>query len=1655
MLRSGQCFFRPTLNGKPQIITGRVAVMRNPSYHPGDIRILNAVPCPDLAHLQDCIVFPVWGNRPHPDEMSGGDLDGDEYLVIWDPLLIPEKQIPAFEYNVRNGLGNLEAHPAALISHFVQADSLLLSDLNDVLLKLAYSFDYGPSHPLSERANQLFSFGVDNQEFPHEEWKAIKDFVAKLEPDPNHILFFNNRRRQAMLEATEEEETAPGVAGLRLGASVLDVDDVGVGAVEVYLAPEAVKAIKKDRWRIGRAADGHVKALGPAAEETAKAFRVWKELAATVQNAYCNGCDAVSKDVENITRLKASLHRFKEFRDDRRQKLSAANVALATARSSFWYTEARIKQFAEEATDLKTQVKDANKVCEYYSQLLRDAEEVVANKKRRVWKGMAREIVMFAISRCAYLKRRNTLLRAPQFRALHVFKRSLESFNNNLVNERITAPQFRQKVLTELVQFRELLPIYLRKYDILETLTANRVILLVAETGAGKSTQVPQYILDHYLPTLDPPTRPPTQKTNNKKPIPNPIHVVRVTQPRRVAAKRIAERVSEERNTPLGQQVGYHVGREDPVTSPSTQILFNTMGILLNQLDNPIAALQHCPVLCVDEAHERSLEADLGLALLKQALKQIPTLKLIIMSAEFDAEVVSDYFGGAPIVTVKGRTFGVEKRFDEEMGTCDPEAFIERAVRKVVEILEDERDMFGMEKKEVEVKQSVDAVENAIMSDEGVEQLLANGVLSESGQDFMLRRRMDSGVELERNIPLISPEEFPALSMETQLSNPMTRPKRQASTDAIDPPTALSDVLVFLTGASDLDEACHQLNTACDQRDLPGVLPLRLISSSSVEELALATGPLPPGVKRRVFFATNFAETSLTFNLLGHVVDSGCEKVASFNVETQIVELKVARICKASATQSAGRVGRTGPGVCHRLYTMCEQDALESFRPCDANIGLSVLRLVHLRWDPYTFDWLRRPSDESLDRTIGFVKDLEMLMETGEGEKRFNLLKAGKVAVGMGIDPKEAKGVLTAHRLKCSYEYIQLLAAAGHEEGGASLTQLRIIKAWRSQPRTEAWCRDNGVPFSGLRIVLRDADTLLKSFKRLAESISRADLSGFYMHLALANDPAKGPTHGFGLLVDIKQAKLDHNDPLMVTSSRDLRVDWILFVTARRSAQTTLQLADRIQADWILDENIAAKGGWGGFGYEVRKELKDVTHKLRNGDHSWQCVIDRQNATIDFYGPDQEIIDGLVQRTKQIAADIERKVSAETVVHVLPDGTKLHVKSGGELVNFELAESIDENWESSISWRDPEQLRKVVLHEIPTIIPHQSVQLLLEKYGELVDKPAEGKISERKGVMQRSFFGTFRKPLSAYSLVTAFRMKTLGASWIGGIEYNADIELPMDLSFDSVFKTHWAALGLVHGLQKAEMLKRNRCHILRPELRTLSPVQVEQLYRRMYNPDIGLFATTDIAVDDSSIAGIVTSGKWIRKWNRACEGVYIGSEGPLRYMTIRIWGAPDARQKASNVISAHLENFKGSLTSTFVSYHRREFAAWRNGKLGRQHFDQIERERGVKISVDVREQIVTLEGLEEAVSKVTLELKMAMAKARESSSTSQQPRKGKFPCVMCDSEVEKWEARPTLCGIHVYHMDCLRFHVLESVNCSGKGVKRIKCAGKDWDRGKL
>ncbi|RCH85400.1 DEAH-box ATP-dependent RNA helicase prp43 [Rhizopus azygosporus] len=213
----------------------------------------------------------------------------------------------------------------------------------------------------------------------------------------------------------------------------------------------------------------------------------------------------------------------------------------------------------------------------------------------------------------------------------------------------------------KILEGRRKLPVHSQRQEFLDMVHKNQFVVLVGETGSGKTTQIPQFLAYDELPHLK-------------------GKMIACTQPRRVAAMSVAQRVADEMDVKLGEEVGYSIRFEDN-TSPSTFLKYMTDGMLLREaMSDPL--LSRYSAVILDEAHERTLNTDILMGLLKEVCKKRKDLQVVVMSATLDAGKFQKYFDDAPLLSVPGRTFPVEIYY-----TPEPERdYLEAAIRTVLQI---------------------------------------------------------------------------------------------------------------------------------------------------------------------------------------------------------------------------------------------------------------------------------------------------------------------------------------------------------------------------------------------------------------------------------------------------------------------------------------------------------------------------------------------------------------------------------------------------------------------------------------------------------------------------------------------------------------------------------------------------------------------------------------------------------------------------------------------------------------------------------------------------------------------------------------------------------------------------------------------------------
>ncbi|CAG2109868.1 unnamed protein product, partial [Medioppia subpectinata] len=423
----------------------------------------------------------------------------------------------------------------------------------------------------------------------------------------------------------------------------------------------------------------------------------------------------------------------------------------------------------------------------------------------------------------------------------------------------------RAKALEALRQMQMDLPIYQFRDQILDAVSKHSVLLIAGDTGCGKSTQVPQYLLSGGYENIC------------------------CSQPRRIACISLRKRVAYETHNEFGTQIGYQI-RFERSKSKHTKILFLTEGLLLRQVSTD-PMLANYNVIILDEVHERHLSCDFLLGVMKCLIhRRSHDLKVILMSATINIQLFSEYFGNCPVIQVPGRLYPIDVQY------------------------------FPIPK----VKFS--AHERSSRTD---------------GSPYMRILQMidDKYDQKERG-----------------------------------------DLLVFLSGLSEINSVGDLLKDYAKQTQKWIILYLH--SSLSIAEQDKVFDVSPEGV-RKCILSTNIAETSLTIDGVRFVCDSGKVKEMSFDATSRMQRLQEFWISIASAEQRKGRAGRTGPGVCYRLYSEADFKAFQhNSQPEIRRVPLHSLLLQMISMglpDARKFPFLEPPALKSIEQTIDSLREQSAL----------------------------------------------------------------------------------------------------------------------------------------------------------------------------------------------------------------------------------------------------------------------------------------------------------------------------------------------------------------------------------------------------------------------------------------------------------------------------------------------------------------------------------------------------------------------------------------------------------------------------------------------------------------------------------------------------
>ena len=442
----------------------------------------------------------------------------------------------------------------------------------------------------------------------------------------------------------------------------------------------------------------------------------------------------------------------------------------------------------------------------------------------------------------------------------------------------------------KMLEGRKKLPIFDYRSHILEVLDNHQIFVLSAETGAGKSTQVPAYILEHNL--------------SQGKPC-----KIYCTEPRRISAISLAERVSAELGEAKGKAgtddslVGYAIRLESNV-GRNAALVFATTGIVLRMLEGD--AFNEITHLVLDEVHERSIESDFLLIIVKTLMTQRPDVKVILMSATIDAERISTYFGGCPTVFVPGRTFPVQvQHLEDAIELC---GYIVESGSPYEKRVKRKWGQSGDLPGNVARLKSAEAEDNSDDSD-----------AEESGPGADALRKSTQIAYSPRTIETIDRLDDRVVNQELI--------GRLLETICFEKPEFASfsrAVLIFMPGLAEI-RACFDMLSAHNRFGTNEFKIYPLHSTISTEEQSAAFDIPPDGV-RKIVISTNIAETGVTLPDVTCVIDTGRHREMRYDEKRHISRLVDCFIAKSNAKQRRGRAGRVQEGICFHLFTKLRYD---------------------------------------------------------------------------------------------------------------------------------------------------------------------------------------------------------------------------------------------------------------------------------------------------------------------------------------------------------------------------------------------------------------------------------------------------------------------------------------------------------------------------------------------------------------------------------------------------------------------------------------------------------------------------------------------------------------------------------------------------------
>ncbi|NXQ56559.1 DHX36 helicase, partial [Anthoscopus minutus] len=431
----------------------------------------------------------------------------------------------------------------------------------------------------------------------------------------------------------------------------------------------------------------------------------------------------------------------------------------------------------------------------------------------------------------------------------------------------------------EMQGFREKLPSYGMREELVKLINNNRVTVISGETGCGKTTQVPQFILDDHI----------------ERCLGSTCRIV-CTQPRRISAISVAERVAAERAECCGngRSTGYQIRLQSRLPRKQGSILYCTTGIVLQwlQSDKHLSSISH---VVLDEIHERNLQSDVLMSIIKDLLTVRQDLKVILMSATLNAEKFSEYFDHCPMIHIPGFTFPV----------------VEYLLEDVIEKL---RQVYTPEKMDRRLHWRKGFMQGRVSRPEKEEK---EEIYRQQWPGYLRQLQDRYSASTVSALEMMDDDKVD-LDLVAALIRHIVLQEEDGA------------ILVFLPGWDNIS-TLHEIlmSQVMFKSDRFIIIPLHsLMPTVNQTQVFKKT---PPGV-RKIVIATNIAETSITIDDVVFVIDGGKIKETHFDTQNNISTMAAEWVSKANAKQRKGRAGRVQPGHCYHLYNGLRASLLDDYQ---------------------------------------------------------------------------------------------------------------------------------------------------------------------------------------------------------------------------------------------------------------------------------------------------------------------------------------------------------------------------------------------------------------------------------------------------------------------------------------------------------------------------------------------------------------------------------------------------------------------------------------------------------------------------------------------------------------------------------------------------